>query len=575
MGVWNGLAFWFMVGICLVSMSSKFSYRLERTMPKFHRWVPKLFIHHKKLVVLVLFVGTLVRIWQFGSIPAGFNQDGAMGAVDALALAQYGTDRLGMRLPAHFTAWGYGQMSVLLSYLSVPFIALFGLNPFTARIVVLITSLAALWVLYLVGKILWGKNAALAILAIAAINPWQMMQSRWALDCNLFPHFFLFGFYFLLKGFEKRNWKLAASMVFFALSMYAYGIAWYAVPLFLLVTAGYCWWKKILPLKSISLMAGAFILVAWPIFGVILVNLFKLPTISTWFFTIPYFPGTSRTGDLLLFSNNFSQQLQTNFSAMMQVAFLQKPDLPWNTIPDFGPLYLFSMPVLVMSWIFLMKNRVQNKQKKQFSETQIGQVVLFIWLGISLFSGILINQVNVNRLNIIFYPLIIFVGYGCYQVAKHLRIAGITLILIYSVAFGAFTVTYFTKTADELATAFYDGFGEALEAVDVVDYDVVVVTNWTQSQGSWWVSEPLTLFHDQVDALYYQGKKELSKPDGTLMLPYKERYRYANIVEWPIDPLSDTVYVVHKGEEGTFDPNRFELVPDGDYFAVIPKHLLP
>ena len=58
---------------------------------------------------------TLLRLYRFGSIPGGFNQDGAMAAVDALALAHHGTDRFGTFLPAHFTAWGYGQMSVLLS----------------------------------------------------------------------------------------------------------------------------------------------------------------------------------------------------------------------------------------------------------------------------------------------------------------------------------------------------------------------------------------------------------------------------------------------------------------------------
>ena len=38
---------------------------------------------------------TLLRLYRFGSVPGGFNQDGAMAAVDALALANHGTDRFG------------------------------------------------------------------------------------------------------------------------------------------------------------------------------------------------------------------------------------------------------------------------------------------------------------------------------------------------------------------------------------------------------------------------------------------------------------------------------------------------
>ena len=71
---------------------------------------------------LVIYGLIAIRVIGFPQIPGGLNQDGVMGAVDAKALAEYGTDRFGTFMPAHFEAWGYGQMSVLLSYLTVPFI---------------------------------------------------------------------------------------------------------------------------------------------------------------------------------------------------------------------------------------------------------------------------------------------------------------------------------------------------------------------------------------------------------------------------------------------------------------------
>lgn len=77
------------------------------------------------LLGIIVLVALFIRIYKFGSVPGGFNQDGAMAAVDGKALADYGTDRYGMKLPVHLTAWGYGQMSALLSYLMVPFIKLF------------------------------------------------------------------------------------------------------------------------------------------------------------------------------------------------------------------------------------------------------------------------------------------------------------------------------------------------------------------------------------------------------------------------------------------------------------------
>ena len=152
-----------------------------------------------------------------------------MAAVDAKALADYGTDHYGMSLPVHLTAWGYGQMSALLSYLMVPFIKLMGLNAVSARLPQLIISLLGLAALYLFSRDAFGKKAALVVFAFGSIAPWHILQSRWALDCNLYPHFFLFGVYFLNRSLEARRRKplLCISMAMFGLCMYCYGVSIY------------------------------------------------------------------------------------------------------------------------------------------------------------------------------------------------------------------------------------------------------------------------------------------------------------------------------------------------------------
>ena len=113
---------------------------------------------YKLVLLLFALAAVLVRVYEFGQVPGGFNQDGAMAAVDAKALADYGTDRYGMSYPVHLTAWGYGQMSALLSYLMVPFIKLFGLNPVSARLPQLIVSLLGLAALYFFSRDAFGKR---------------------------------------------------------------------------------------------------------------------------------------------------------------------------------------------------------------------------------------------------------------------------------------------------------------------------------------------------------------------------------------------------------------------------------
>ena len=151
----------------------------------------------------ILILTVILRCIQFGTVPDGINQDEAMGAMDAWALSKYGTDRFGTFLPVHFEAWKYSQMSVLLSYCMIPFIKLFGFNTVTVRLPMLLISCGAVALMYLVAEKLFDERIGLIAMLLTAINPWQFMQSRWSLDCNLFPHVFLLAFYLLLLGLEK------------------------------------------------------------------------------------------------------------------------------------------------------------------------------------------------------------------------------------------------------------------------------------------------------------------------------------------------------------------------------------
>ena len=176
---------------------------------------------------VLLFTGIFIRAYHFGMIPVGVHQDEAMAAVDARALAEYGTDRFGMRYPVHFTAWIGGQMSVLLSYCMMPFIKLLGFSTFSIRLPMLIVSCLGLLALYLLGRQTGGKELAVAATVLGIICPWHYMQSRWAFDCNMFPHVFLFGVCFLIAGMKKKLF-LMISMVFSGCAPIA--MVWQIIP---------------------------------------------------------------------------------------------------------------------------------------------------------------------------------------------------------------------------------------------------------------------------------------------------------------------------------------------------------
>ncbi len=512
---------------------------------------------YKAIFVFFALAALFIRIYKFGQVPGGFNQDGAMAAVDAKALADYGTDRYGMSYPVHLTAWGYGQMSALLSYLMVPFIKLMGLNAVSARLPQLIISLLGLAVLYLFSRDAFGKKAALVVFAFGSIAPWHILQSRWALDCNLYPHFFLFGIYFLNRSLEAKHRKLllCISMVMFGLCMYCYGVSIYTMPLFLLMACVYLLVKKQVSLWEALMAFVVWMAVAWPFILVMAINFFKWDTIELGPITMAFFPDSVRSGDILFFSNNFFYQLYYNIWWMIEVVFCQYEDLPWNNIPAFGSIYLFSLPfaVLGFAWILL---RLKNNH---------GAVLLLLFFITGLWCGICTNGVNINRINIIFYPQIIFTALGIYAVLCRLRAFPLRLGIAaaYLMTFSLFCNTYFGSYAQQMAYYFDADFCQAVSSVKDDDAEKLYITSMTNDGDRPNISEILTLFYHETDAEYYQGK---TCPEG--LLPFGERYTFARMEDIDIDPEEDAAYVAAESELDCFDLDLYDVEQYGSYYVL-------
>ena len=294
-------------------------------------------------------------IW-FPDIPGGMNQDEAMSGYEAYALSLYGTDRYGTWLPAFFEGWGWTQLSVLQSYMSVPFIWLFGFSRFTARLPMLLISLAGIFALYAFARNAFGKKTAIWILFIAAISPWHIMQSRWGLDCNPFPHLLMIAIFFMHKALTQRKSYVYASMLFFGLAMYGYGIAWFTVPPFLVLLALWILKKKLLTFKEVVTSAAIYIATALPIICVIVVNFFQIKGgVHAPWFTAQYFPGNGRKGDLFPYSDkNVWLWLSDSWSRLHGMIDLTWADYVFNAIPRFGTIYPFSAPILVVGLLYLL-----------------------------------------------------------------------------------------------------------------------------------------------------------------------------------------------------------------------------
>lgn len=518
--------------------------------------------NYSLLLFAVVVLAILVRTWKFGIIPYGFNQDEAMAALEAFSIAENGTDHYGMTYPVYFTAWISHQMNVLLSYILVPLFKLFGPSIFLARLPLLVFSLVSLYIIYRFSYKVFGKNTALVVLFVVAINPWQIMISRWALEANLLPHLLLYGCYLVYLGLEKKRYTYL-SMIFFGLAMYAYGIAYYLVPFLLLMLCGFLVKKKAVRWYDIL---GCFLIYAvfsWPIFAMMFINLFRLETIQLSGMTIPFFEKGERLNDVLFFSDGILKQLGENFLYIILFVLLQTKDRLWNSIPEIGPFYYIAIPLLILGFVFF----VDELRKKKSTEKDGISVIMMLGLA-SFVSGLITNNVNLNRMNAIAYPVLFMVGYAIFQIIRRFKISIIPMLLMLAILFGSFCNSYFYgEFSHQLGKEFYRGFVEAVLHVKNIDYERLYITERTQGDQGRFTSEILTQFLLEIDTDYSTGKE---LPEGEL-LSYSEKYQFGISQAVVDEDDTNVVYIVREDEAVIFDAEVFDIKMFENYGVVTHK----
>jgi hypothetical protein len=245
--------------------------------------------------------------------------------------------------------------------------------------------------------------------------------------------------------------------------------------------------------------------------------------------------------------------------------------MAWNSILQYGALYLFTMPFVILGLGLIIKKFIKPDDTDD-KNIKAGAFIFMAWFFVSLLSGIIIKEVNINRINIIFYPMCLFIVLGIYfaiQKTWSIKVPAIIILVTFSIAATMFSMDYFGKNSEIIKPIFFKGFETALQNAEKANSEVVYVTNYTQYDNAYHVSEVLTLFYGKIDPLYFQGKKIIEK-SGKQLLPYGIRYRYV-ILPQPLVADPNAVYVFNKLEEYKFNKKDFTIIMSENYGVAIPK----
>lgn len=414
--------------------------------------------HHSLIVLLLILFGTAIRILGISILPEGLNQDEASIGYEAFSLLHDGIDRNGVKYPVHLISWGNGQ-NALYAYLTMPVVKIFGLNPFSVRLLNALFGSLSLLIVYLFFKSAFDRKKALTALAFLTICPWSVMIARWGLESNIFPVIFLIAVFFLFKGITKNQIYYSLSAVFFAISLYSYGPSYLVVPLFFLLILVYLIFLKKISWKSGLLPIILFLVLAFPMILFVIVNNFDLETIRIGEISIPKMVD-NRTGSVFnIFSGNFFLTLIKNSVRFFSILFLQTDNLLFNAIPSFGIIYHISLPFFFFGVYRVLKNKSAALEPHNF--------IMLAWLACSVILGITVHA-NINRVNSIMFPIIYFTILGFYSAKeilaeRHRNKLKHSLILFYTVSFLFFTVYYVSFFNEKNRDGFSYGLGEAIQ----------------------------------------------------------------------------------------------------------------
>lgn len=507
---------------------------------------------HERLLVGCLFVfGILVRVLCLTRYPCGLNQDEASIGYDAFADLTYGMDRNGYHNPVYSVAWGSGHSGLYILLLKLA-IRCFGLSVFAVRLPNAVFASAALFAFYGFIKQLRGRRTATILLFLLVINPWHIMMARWGLECNIFPNIFIWGLYFLARAQKQELWYVPTLAVF-GLSLYGYGTAYMFVPVFLPVCAICLMRRGTLHKPMLMASAAVFCLTAVPIGIFMLVNVCGLPEQDWGFLSFPRLIDGRYNTTVTVLGGDFFKNCLSNVATLVRLLATQRDGLIWNSIPAFGTLYLFSLP-LAFGGLYVVLRHRQHPLRPFVLAMTVAALVLAT-----------LSELNINRANIIYVLLLVGLAEGVCFVGNRFRYAYHALTAAYAVAFALFAGCYCGGYQAQIGTAFFEGFGEAIQqAAHETDGTIYL----TESVNAPYI---YVLFYEQTDPRLFLDTVVYENPNSSVRR-VASFGRYVTGLPQSADPDKQAVYIANHHEAAAFDDRYFSKTTHGHYEVIRPNY---
>ena len=467
---------------------------------------------HLRLWVLSVIVAFafFVRVFNVTAVPPSLSWDEVSIGYNAYSILKTGRDEHGRFLPMDaFVAYGDYKPPFAI-YLTVPFVAVFGLTELAVRLPSVIAGTVAVLLTYLVASQLLAfhlprRQAGFSLFTsfLLAISPWHIQLSRAGWEANIALTLLLSGIWLVL-GARKRPPLLIICWLPFVLAMYTFNSARYVAQFFALLF--FFWiWKLMVANKRYAVTGILLGIISLAPLAPHLIS----PEARLRFAEVNIFSDLSiikrsneriavdgggiwanivhnrRVGFAIEYLKHFFDHFQPWF------LFIRGDGNPKFSIQDTGQLYLIEAPIFVYGFYRL------------FADNPKLAWTFVLWIVFALLpAGVARETPHALRIANSLPVWQIFIAYGAVSFLKK-RTLHIAYCLFLIVSFSYFWHNYFNHYAKEYSTEWQYGYKEAIAKVKQLegDYNRIVIT---EGYGR---SYMYTLFFTQTDPETYVADK--------------------------------------------------------------------
>lgn len=466
----------------------------------------------KVILLAIILLASALRLYQLGQIPEGFHADEAAFGYNAFSILKTGKDEYGKWIPVIIKSFG-DYKGALYSYLSIPFIFIFGLTEFAVRLPSAISGVLLVFLTFVFVRDL-TKRDELALLAsgASALMPITILVSRESEPALLATDFVILGLIAFMR------WENDKKLIWFFTAVFSFAISMvtYFIPrLFVLTVIPILWlyersvWKGRKLLYLIVLYLVMILSVALLTFSSTGARLGQVNVFTSDRVTLPLLEklredGVQSVGTITarVFHNKVSEYGRYLMHNYMQYfsfdyLFFEAGQPRREVVPGMGILYLVDLPFLLLGIYFVFHKKYRW-----------GYFVIS-WLLITplLLSFASDETPNIHRYVINALPVALLIALGIIESVRWTRNAGTQKFVV--IGIGLLYIINFSYFAEQLFIhqpvhfPFYRGFAYK-RLVEIIpkyynSFDKVIVTKGNESPYIYF------LFYSANDPLKYQA----------------------------------------------------------------------